>query len=283
MSTTLKNLYQKGIKVLTSVGDDEPNSAAEALLIEAAQCRREDIFVCSKHVDPKVSDDYEQFIQRRADGEPVAYITGKKGFWTEELIVEPGVLVPRPETEHLIEAALVRFSKDSSPFIWDVGTGSGCISAALASELPKATIVASDVSEQALMIASKNLNKYKNRVTLLKGSLLSPLKPEGSFDLIIANLPYIKKSDLPYLPKPVQFEPMVALDGGEDGIELVKTIIKDAPEYLKKSAWMILEIGFNEGSKLLSYASDLSKYDTLELLPDLAGIPRVLCMRNKNG
>jgi release factor glutamine methyltransferase len=219
--------------------------------------------------------DIRALIKRRQAGESVAYLVGKKEFWGLELAVDARVLVPRPDTETLIEEARARLEGVEAPRIADVGTGSGALAVTLAKLRPDAVVFASDVSAGALEVARGNAERLGVAVTFLEGDLAAPLLPHAPFRLIVANLPYIPSADLAALPPEVRAEPALALDGGADGLDLVRRLIGAAPALLAAGGALALEIGAGQAaatSALLTGAG----FVEISLRPDLAGVERVV-------
>jgi release factor glutamine methyltransferase len=192
--------------------------------------------------------DYRNFVKRRQTGEPVAYITGVKEFFGYEFEVNPSVLIPRPDTEKLVEVALEKLPKEKELRVIDVCTGSGCVAISLALERPLIKVIATELSEKAAEVARRNIKKHglEDRVEVRVGHLLDPV--EGHFDLIVSNPPYIKPADMAGLMRDVRdFEPHLALQGlGENGLELHEEILKKAPLLLTKGAFVLLEIGYDQ-------------------------------------
>ncbi|MFN3200275.1 MAG: peptide chain release factor N(5)-glutamine methyltransferase [Bradymonadia bacterium] len=194
-------------------------------------------------------------VKRRSTGEPVAYITGHKGFWTLDLKVDPRVLIPRPETERLVELALEALKVPplnavDAPRIVDVCTGSGCVALALASELPTARIAALDISPDALAVAHENVAALEltERVACLKGDLLAPVPADKPVELIVSNPPYIERGDIEQLMLDVRdHEPHLALDGGPDGFDLIRPLVSQAAERLVTGGRLLFEIGADQG------------------------------------
>jgi release factor glutamine methyltransferase len=219
--------------------------------------------------------DIRALIKRRQAGESVAYLVGKKEFWGLELAVDARVLVPRPDTETLIEEARARLEGVEAPRIADVGTGSGALAVTLAKLRPDAVVFASDVSAGALEVARGNAERLGVAVTFLEGDLAAPLLPHAPFRLIVANLPYIPSADLAALPPEVRAEPALALDGGADGLDLVRRLIGAATALLAAGGALALEIGAGQAaatSALLAAAG----FGQLSVRPDLAGVDRVV-------
>ncbi len=211
---------------------------------------------------------------RREAGEPVAYLTGRQGFWTLDLAVSPATLVPRPETELLVELALQRITIDAPAWLADLGTGSGPIALALASERPQARVVATDASADALAVARGNAaaNRIDN-VEFRQGDWLAPLAGQR-FDLIASNPPYIALGD-PHLERgDLRFEPALALASGLDGLDAIRAIVAGAPTHLQPGGWLLLEHGWEQGAavRVLLDAADFSQVASVR---DLEGRERV--------
>ena len=208
-------------------------------------------------IDAAAQQRFEALLARRIAGEPVAYLIGRRGFWAFDLLVSPQTLIPRPETELLVELALERASPDVALRMVDLGTGSGAIALALAHERPQAQVIAVDVSEGALDIARANAHALRlANVEFREGDWLAPLAGER-FDLIASNPPYIADADPHLREGDLRFEPARALSSGPDGLEAIDTIIRDAPAHLHPGGWLLLEHGWEQGApvrRLLSAA-----------------------------
>ena len=190
---------------------------------------------------------FTALVDRRAAGEPVAYLTGSRGFWTLDLAVTPATLVPRPETELLVELALERIPADAEARVADLGTGSGAIALAIAKERPRARVVATDASEAALEVARGNARRHRiGNVEFRHGDWLAPLQGER-FDLVASNPPYIALGD-PHLDEgDLRFEPPSALSSGSDGLDAIRAIARAAPAHLRAGGWLLLEHGWEQG------------------------------------
>jgi release factor glutamine methyltransferase len=229
---------------------------------------------------------FEDALDRRSRREPLQYIIGRQEFWGLEFIVTPDVLIPRPETELLVETA-VKILKGNSTraAIADLCTGSGCIAISLAKELPDARIFATDTSARALVVARENArtNGVADRIRFFEGDLLHPFEEldlQARLDVITANPPYIRAGDLPMLQAEVRdYEPQVALIAGPDGTEIQKEIIENAPAFLKKQGALIMEMGLGQAETLTRMAAAAGGYGKPEILKDLAGIDRVIVTR----
>ncbi|MDA8100819.1 MAG: peptide chain release factor N(5)-glutamine methyltransferase [Nitrospiraceae bacterium] len=233
-------------------------------------------------LDERSLREYDRLLDRRSVREPLQYILGSQEFWGLSFIVTPDVLIPRPETELIVETALRFLAGASTPVIADLCTGSGCIAVALATELPSARIFATDQSTAALAVAHRNAsgNKGGERIRFFEGDLFEPLKgldSRGKFDVITANPPYIPAGELASLqPEVRDFEPEEALIAGPEGTEISRRILAEAPEYLKPGGTLIMEMGIGQARMLAAMANATGKYESVELLKDLAGIERVI-------
>ena len=234
---------------------------------------------------------YRELVERRAGGEPTQYLTGKQEFWGLEFEVTPAVLIPRPETEHLVEVALERLGyrgikinlSTGAPSpqlkIADVGTGSGCIAVALAHELPHAQVLATDISASALAVAARNAERHdvSDRVRLVQSDLLGSIREEASFDLIVSNPPYVARNEADHLPLDVRnHEPESALFGGPTGIELYARLIEQAATHLKPRGILVLELGYDSLDHVRGLLYGQRSWVNVSVTNDLAGIPRVI-------
>ena len=217
---------------------------------------------------------YRNLVSRRLAGEPVAYLLGHKEFWSLDLLVDARVLIPRPDSETLVEEALARLTGRTGALrIADVGTGSGALALALAKERPEAQIFATDVSPDALAVARANAERLGLAVTFLEGDLDEPLTP--GFDLIVANLPYIPTGEIAGLSADVRSEPHLALDGGADGLGLVRRLVEKAPGLLLPGGCLALEIGAGQAGATTDLLAAAGLYD-IRARRDLGGIERVV-------
>jgi len=263
--------------------------AAELLLMHVLQRDRTWLYAHPEfELNSEDAAAYAQLIERRSEGVPTQYLTGRQEFWGLEFEVGPGVLIPRPETEHVIEVALERLSaRRAEPLrIADVGTGSGCIAIALARELPRAEIVATDISAATLDYAQRNAARHgvSNRIQFLKADLLkvaieAPNRAESRFDLIVSNPPYVGRNDAGSLPREVRdHEPAEALFAGDDGLEIYPALIDEAARKLAPDGILVLEIGYN-GAQYVGSLLSASQWTDLRVTRDLAGIERVISAR----
>jgi len=231
-------------------------------------------------LSPHELSDYSALIERRGSGEPLQYITGHQEFWRLDLRVTPAVLIPRPETEHAVEAALELLRGIQSPRVIDVGTGSGCIALALAFELPQAELEAVDISAEALDVARGNAERLglAARVRFGRSDLLEAHLGTGPvFDMVISNPPYVGENEADKLQIEVrEHEPHCALFGGQEGLDVYRRLIPQASEVLKPGGWLVMEMGYSQEHGIRGL---LGNWKELRTIPDLQGIPRVLIAR----
>jgi release factor glutamine methyltransferase len=226
---------------------------------------------------------FRDFVERRASGEPLQYITGVQDFYGREFRVTPDVLIPRPETELLVEAALQLVGEiGAAPFICDVGTGSGCIAVTLLCEIVTARAVAIDKSPAALEIAKLNAQNLSvaDRAIFVESDCFESLDSgEYEFDLIVSNPPYVAEKALQGLQREVRdHEPLVALSPGGDGLSVIRRLIDEGPSFIKPNGHLLMEIGFDQGEAVERLISD-SAWSLREIRPDLQGIPRIVVLQ----
>ena len=221
---------------------------AELLLLHVVKKPRSWLFAHADDVpDRDVQADYASLLERRANGEPLAYITGRRGFWSLDLEVTPATLIPRPETELLVELALQRLPDGAACSVADLGTGSGAIALAIARERPYAQVTATDASTDALAVARRNAQRHAiGNVAFVQGDWLAPLAGR-QFDLIVSNPPYIEAEDPHLAQGDLRFEPASALASGLDGLDDIRRIVRDAPTHLQPGGWLLFEHGWNQG------------------------------------
>lgn len=277
---SIKTLLVETRAKLESISES-PALDAELLLSHCLQKERSYLHTWpERELDQTQLNCFDGLIQKRLTDYPVAYLLGTKAFWTLDLIVTPDVLIPRPETELLVEVALEKIKAIKNPAILDLGTGSGAIALALASERSDALITATDASENALDIAFKNAEKHKlsKQVQLIKSNWFSQI-PSQQFDLIVSNPPYISPDD-PHLSQTIRHEPKQALVADNEGIKDIETIIKDSTSFLKAKSWLILEHGYNQSEQALKLFS-INGFACEETLNDLNNNPRLTLARLK--
>ncbi len=278
---TLKKRLEAARLELKGAGIPDASLEAELLLRHVTTLDRATLFASPEMVlKPEQETRFRELLARRLDREPAAYITGHREFYGLEFMVDPRVLIPRPETELLVSEALAWCEGLQAPTIADIGTGSGAVALALAVNLPGAAIYATDVSDSALAVAAANCRVHgvASRVRLLRGDLLAPL-PEP-VDLIVANLPYVTEAEMGALLLEInRYEPRVALAGGADGLDLVRRLCDSAPDYLKPHACLLLEMGPAQTAAVAVSLRRIFPAADVTVLPDLAGLARVVRLR----
>jgi release factor glutamine methyltransferase len=250
-----------------------PRRDAEVLLAHLLGCGLTALLTHPERIlSPAEGNQFETLIRRRLASEPVQYITGVQEFFALEFEVSRDVLIPRPETEHLVEAVLARFGRESEPRIIDVGTGSGAIAVALAHALPRARVTALDLSTAALAVARRNAQRHgvMERMTLLQSDLLASVE-SSEFDAVVSNPPYIAAGEM-LEPQVFEYEPHSALFAGPTGLEVYERLIPQARRVLKPDGWLMLEMGYGQRRALEKMLSD---WTAVSFLNDLQGIPRV--------
>ncbi|MFQ5847074.1 MAG: peptide chain release factor N(5)-glutamine methyltransferase [Candidatus Methylomirabilales bacterium] len=271
--------------LLTSAGVESPRLDAECLLASLLGCDRLHLYAVGDGPLPsRVLDGYRTLIARRHRREPLAYLTGTKEFWSLPLQVTPAVLIPRPETEVLVETALTRLTGRQAPVAADIGCGSGAIAVAIAKTYPCARIYATEMSRRALAIARENAGAHKllGVITFLQGDLLEPLFARGlagRCDVIVSNPPYVTRGELAALPPEVHYEPVEALDGGVDGLDLHRRIIRGTSALLRPGGWLALEMAPGQGGSLAGLLRDEGTFTDVASVPDLSGRQRVIVAR----
>ena len=306
----IRAALKEGMAQLRAAQIPSHTLAAELLLMHALERDRAWIYGHPEELlDPAAAEKFRALIARRAAGEPVQYLTGKQEFWGLEFEVTPAVLIPRPETEHVVEVALARLGERGIKIhmdtgapretlrVADVGTGSGCLAVALAWELPHAEVVATDISEPALEIARRNAARHgvAERVHFLQHDLLTGLAqtdPSGAvarhamaastqnrplFDLIVSNPPYIARNEAEQLQREVRdHEPHAALFGGPTGTEMYQRLIDQARDQLRDHGILVLELGHDSAERVRGIFDAQPAWTKVAITMDLAGIPRVL-------
>lgn len=274
ISETLKN----AVEILRQGGISEPRREAISLLLFALNKDRAFLIAHPEYQLTKAEQKrFAGLLQRRAAHEPFQYITGRQEFFRLDFEVTPDVLIPRPETELIVEAALEILRQRVKPEICEVGIGSGCISVSILHELQKAVGTATDISEKALQVAKRNADRHgvSKRLNLQLSDVFEVLE-DKKFDLIVSNPPYVPVEELASLQAEVrEFEPLIALTDRKNGLSIIEKIIFEAPQYLKPDGFLLMEIGFNQMGKV-KQMFDMKVWQTIEFFPDLQGIPRMV-------
>lgn len=266
-----------------------PRLSGELMLAQVLGCTRVDLYLRHEQpLNPEELAAFKALLLRRRAQEPLAYILGRREFYGLDLLVGPGVLVPRPESEHLVEEALRRLKDQQSPRLLDLCTGSGAVALACLDHHPGLTAVGVDISPAALDFARRNGARLglEGRVTWLLGDLWEPLAAAGGFfEVITANPPYVRQDDWAGLsPEVKDFEPRGALVAGAGGLEVIEQILQGARAFLRAHGWLLVEMGAGQAAQARGLARGVGIYQTVETVKDLAGIERVLvCQRGDWG
>jgi len=300
---TIRDILNWAAEYLKSLNIPSDRLDSEVLLSFILNKDRTYLYTNSeKPILPEEHKKFKELIERRGRREPLSYITGEKEFWSLKFKVSRDTLIPRPETEILVQAVLDIIKYPSPPplpigerikvrgiKILDIGTGSGNVAVSIAKESPESHVFTVDKSNSALSVAKENaiIHNVAGRITFLKGDLCIPFNPpsppfvkggkEGLFDIIVSNPPYIPTGDIEGLmPEVRDWEPRWALDGGKDGLEIVRKIIKDAPLFLKSKGFLAMEIGFGQSEEVSRIISETDKFHNIKTIKDLSGIERVV-------
>jgi release factor glutamine methyltransferase len=286
---TVIDLLKETQSYFEKCGIATPRLDAELLLASCLQKDRISLYLDFEYkLTPEELARFRELVRRRGKGEPVAYITGFKEFWSLRLAVTPDVLIPRPDTEVLVEEVIKRISLRASGgpcSILDIGTGSGAIALALAHELPDAAICGLDLSTEALKVAEANARScgLGERVDFICGDSLSALQEDQLFDVIVSNPPYIPSADIETLEPDIRnFEPRIALDGGPDGLDFYRTWIPQMHRYLKVNGFVALEIGAEQGRQVAELFAATGKYNDVRIVKDFAHKQRIVAAQLLN-
>ena len=265
---------------------------AEVILSEAIGCRVIDLYMDEITLNPEDIESAEKMVAARIDGKPLQHIIGKTCFYGNDLLMNEGVFIPRPETEILVDIAIelasrLRFRADCLKLrILDLCTGSGNVGISLTKALTQCKITSSDISDKSLGIALKNaaLNSVSENMEFIKADLLDiPEKYRETFDIIVSNPPYIRSCEINSLPDEVRKDPIKALDGGNDGMSFYRRIVEASPAFLKRGGFLVLELSDDQSKDVKSYIENTSCFNGIELFKDLNNIERVIVARlNKN-
>ena len=272
---TIQSALLKGAEILGKAEIGAPRLTAEILLCHALHQDRAYLYAhASEELSEHAWANYDRYLNERLQGKPVQYITHRQEFYGREFYVDESVLIPRPETEHLVEAAIADLRAHPQPRALDVGTGSGAIAITLALETG-APVLASDISLPALAIAEQNRRRYAAAVSFFAADLVEAIRP-GSLDLLISNPPYVPGSDAANMQREVRdWEPHVALFAGESGLEIYERLIAGAEQALKPGGRLLMELGYQSLAGVREMLA--SQWTDIRVLEDLAGWPRVIC------
>jgi release factor glutamine methyltransferase len=271
----------------TAAGVEAARLEAQVLLAHALACDRVALYTMfDKPLGPDELGRYRDLVKRRLAGEPVAYLVGHQEFWSLDLLVDPRVLIPRRDTETVVEQVLDSLPDRAAALaVADVATGAGPLALALARELPAARVVATDLSEDALAVARDNAGRLglAERITFHQGDLLAALPGGVAFDVLVSNPPYVRSADIPGLSPEVRREPRGALDGGGDGLGALRRLAAGAARHLRPGGLLVLEHGFDQGAALRALLDATGHFTPAATRADLGGQPRVTHARRMVG
>lgn len=280
---TVLELLRLATGYLEGKGVARPRLDAEVLLAHVLQTERIMLYVHhDRPLEPDEVAAYRALIGRRGRREPVAYLTGVKEFYGRPFRVDPAVLIPRPETEHLVETAVAFAGERQALRGWDVGTGSGILAVTLACEIPESQWIATDLSAAALAVARENAERHgvAGRIRFVEGDLFAGGESDGAWDLIVSNPPYLTAQEMAALPPEVRYEPSLALDGGPDGMAVIRRLIEEGWRFLRPGGLLALEIGAGQAEACCRLVAATGRYEAVRVTRDHAGHPRVLsCLR----
>lgn len=269
----IKEILQESIKQLKANEVEEPHAKARRLLAFTLEVPKEYLIInYDKEISKKQETIYKQYIKNLLEGEPIQYILGKQEFMGIEFAVNKDVLIPQPDTEILVEEVIKLLKQYKKPKILDLCTGSGAIAISISEKVSEAQIYASDISEKALAIA--RINDRSKKIKFILSDLFNNI--EDKFDIIVSNPPYIKTHEIEKLSKEVQNEPILALDGGIDGLEFYRKIIGQASKYIKKNGYLCLEIGEEQKKQVKDIINNKKKYADIKEYKDLNKNDRVI-------
>ena len=284
MSLPLSEALNLATNRLTEAGiPDAAHDAKELYMFQAGLDSVGFMMHWSDVLKDNMVDRYMELIDRRAAHEPLQYITGSQQFMNYKIEVNENALIPRQDTETVVQEAIRLIRENKGGSVLDLCTGSGVIAIAIAGECKEAKVSASDISKEALELAAKNASKNHVKVSLTESDMFAKFKSglgTKKFDFIVSNPPYIETAIIPTLdPEVKDYEPTLALDGGEDGLEFYRIIAKHAPEHLKKRGQIILEIGYDQGESVPRIFSESGCFENIRVLKDLAGLDRIVTAR----
>ncbi len=284
MTERIQSFINKAAARLEAVGIDQAKAEVELILCYLLDCKRLDLYMHGiDAVTPEIQERFEKIMTRRLPRYPLQFILNEAWFYGRTFYVNEHVMAPTPETEMLVETALrtVSAKKLAAPFILDVGVGSGVISITLALECESASITAVDISRDALEVAQRNAATHGvgDRITFIESDFFSSVPVDARFDLIVSNPPYIAEPDYASLDPEVKADPKVAMTSGVDGLDAVRIILRDAPNYLEPGGTLMFEIGVGQADTIAQLVGDDSRYDQFSILRDLNDRDRVVILR----
>ncbi len=288
MSTTCLETLNQAVEKFRSEGIDRPRTNAELLLGAVLSVKKIDLYLNRDRIlTTEETERFYRFVQERLSGKPVQYIIGSTEFFGLELKVNPNVLIPRPETETLVEVVLEHLTGVAQPRIVDVGTGSGAIAISLAKNLGGSFVFATDISTGALAVAKENASRHKveSQIEFVSGDLLDPLVDRnigGTIDCVVSNPPYVSRDEFDDLPKEVRdFEPIVALKTDEEGTLCHRNIVEKSLDFLREGGILALEVGSGQAGEVADLIRNQRGFDKAETKRDLGGRDRIVLARRR--
>ena len=278
---TIQNALADATAALAGSHVKQARLEASSLLSHVMNRDRTSILAHPKHVlDPDLLAMFQSLVVRRAAGEPLQYLTGHQEFFKLDFEVTPDVLIPRPESEAIVEVALELLPKDRRSRFADVGTGSGCLAISILHELTPARGIAIDVSPAVLNVARRNAQRHGviDRLQLIESDLFSAVATDEQFDLIVSNPPYVPDDDIDSLQREVRYEPRSALAGGSDGLDVIRRLLREALARIHTGGHLVFEFGFGQEELLLNLL-DRQPWNLMEVRKDLQGIPRMMVLK----
>jgi release factor glutamine methyltransferase len=258
---------------------DAPRLSAELLLAHALRCDRVRLYLdFEKPIAEAELAAFRELVRRRAEGEPTAYLLGKREFFGHTFTVTPAVLVPRPETEHLVEVALATLPPEGPASVLDLCTGAGVVGISVALGRPATRVVATDVSQEALGVARGNAERLGAVVEFAHGDLWAAVRGEDRFDVVVSNPPYIPSQELAGLSREVRREPCIALDGGPDGLDVLRRVVAGSPARLAPGGTLAVELHEGHAERVVALCTEAG-FESAEARKDLAGLPRYVVAR----
>jgi len=282
---TIQAHLRRTTRFFETKGIEDARLDSELLLAHALGWKRIDLYARHDHVPAgEALRRFREMVRARGRRVPARYLVGETQFCSLTLAVNPSVLIPRPETELLVERALELLPEEQAVLTADLGTGSGAIAVAVAVRRPHARIVATDISEGALAVARANAERYgvADRIAFRAGDWLAALEGGASFDAILCNPPYVATGDLERaMPEVRDHEPWIALDGGADGLDALRVVVAEGGAWLKPGAWLVVEVGAGQAEAVVELAGNAGSYEAIDVAPDDQGIDRIVSMRKK--
>jgi release factor glutamine methyltransferase len=282
MTVSIGEAVREGALELERAGISESRSQSSSLVAHALGRDRSFVLThADEHLEVAILNTFRELIERRARHEPLQYLTGHQEFFKLDFEVTPDVLIPRPETELLVEASLELLKDSPAPVIADIGTGSGCIATSLLHELPNARAIATDTSPRALAVARRNAERQgvANRLALIESNCFSAVPRDQKFSLIVSNPPYVSEEEFRTLqPEVRDYEPRAALVSGPDGLSTIRRLLSEAPAFLRSDGYFVFEIGFGQ-SAAVTRLIDFEVWNCQAIRADLQAIPRAVVLK----